>query len=127
MAQRSAGAHHDGGLGPVRHAAHGLPAGADVGEDLERGYRRAYRELYRWGSLLRGASAHDGMLAGLRHLAYAAGWKKFEPLWDFVIRAKRAGMMLPALEAILSEFGTRRPRSASPAISESPSRIGVIP
>jgi hypothetical protein len=33
--------------------------------------------------------------------------EKFEPLWDFVIRAKRAGMMLPVLEAILSEFGRR--------------------
>ena len=31
-------------------------------------------------------------LAGLRHFAYAAGWKKFEPLWDLVIRAKRAGI-----------------------------------
>jgi len=27
--------------------------------------------------------------------------------WDLVIRAKRAGMMLPALETILSEFGKR--------------------
>ena len=48
------------------------------------------------------------MLAGLRHFAYAAGWKKFEPLWDLVIRAKRAGMMLPVLETILSEFGRRK-------------------
>jgi hypothetical protein len=47
------------------------------------------------------------MWAGLRHFAYAAGWKKFEPLWDFVIRAKRAGLMLPVLESILSEFGRR--------------------
>jgi hypothetical protein len=29
----------------------------------------------------------------LRHAAYSAGWKKFEPCWDFVIRAKRAGMI----------------------------------
>ena len=47
------------------------------------------------------------MLAVLRHAAYAAGWKKFEPMWDLVIRARRAGMMLPVLETILSEFGTR--------------------
>ena len=56
---------------------------------------------------MRGASAHGDALAGLRHFAYAAGWKKLEPLWDVVIRAKRAGAMLPALEAILSEFGRR--------------------
>jgi radical SAM superfamily enzyme YgiQ (UPF0313 family) len=75
--------------------------------ELEQGYRRAYREFYRWGSLVRGAAAHDSVFAGLRHLAYAAGWKKFEPVWDLVIRARRAGAMLPALETILSEFGRR--------------------
>jgi hypothetical protein len=43
----------------------------------------------------------------LRHFAYAAGWKKFEPLWDFIIRARRVAGMLPLLESILSEFGIR--------------------
>jgi radical SAM superfamily enzyme YgiQ (UPF0313 family) len=76
-------------------------------ETLERGYWRAYRDFYRWRSIARGATAHRDLVSGLRHFAYAAGWKKFEPLWDAVIRAKRAGMMLPALEAILSEFGRR--------------------
>ena len=76
-------------------------------EELERGYRRAYREFYRWSSIARGACAHGRVIAGLRHAAYAAGWKKFEPLWDLVIRTKRAGMMLPILETILSEFGKR--------------------
>jgi hypothetical protein len=32
---------------------------------------------------------------------------KFEPLWAPVIRAKRACMMLPVLESILSEVGRR--------------------
>jgi hypothetical protein len=77
-------------------------------DELERGYWRAYRDFYRWGSIVRGATAHRHAAAGLGHLAYAAGWKKFEPLWDVVIRAKRAGMMLPVLETILSEFGGRR-------------------
>ena len=40
-------------------------------------------------------------------MAYAAGWKKFEPLWDLVIRAKRTALMLPVLETVLSEFGRR--------------------
>jgi radical SAM superfamily enzyme YgiQ (UPF0313 family) len=74
---------------------------------LEAGYRRAYRDFYRWRSIFRGASAHDDLSGALRHAAYAAGWKKFEPLWDLVIRAKRVGTMLPLLEAILSQFGTR--------------------
>ena len=38
----------------------------------------------------------------LRHLAYAGGWKKFEPLWDFVIRIKRISSFLPLLEGILN-------------------------
>ena len=80
--------------------------------ELERGYHWAYREFYRWKSIVRGASAHGDLMAGLRHLAYSAGWKKFEPLWDFIIRARRAGTMLPVLETILSEFGRRAPESA---------------
>jgi radical SAM superfamily enzyme YgiQ (UPF0313 family) len=94
-------------------------------EELERGYWRAYRDFYRWRSIARGAAAHDTIVSGLRHLAYAAGWKKFEPLWDVVIRAKRAGMMLPVLETILSEFGRRSSSAArspiEPATSSLPS------
>jgi radical SAM superfamily enzyme YgiQ (UPF0313 family) len=83
------------------------------GDQLEQGYWWAYREFYRWRSIARGAAAHGDVLAGLRHLAYSAGWKKFEPLWDLVIRAKRAGMMLPLLEVILSEFGNRSSTGSS--------------
>ena len=93
-------------------------------EELERGYWGAYRDFYRWGSIARGAATHGTIVSGLRHFAYAAGWKKFEPLWDVVIRAKRAGMMLPVLETILSEFGRRssheRPTSI-PAIERATS------
>ncbi|HTM03687.1 MAG TPA: radical SAM protein [Vicinamibacterales bacterium] len=102
---------HDWDLYDTRHAVF-RPAKM-TGAQLEAGYHWAYREFYRWSNIARGASAHDAVLAGARHFAYAAGWKKFEPLWDLVIRAKRAGMMLPALEAILSEFGRRRPDRAA--------------
>jgi len=81
-----------------------------TGAQLESGYWQAYKDFYRWGSILRGATAHDTTLAGLRHFAYAAGWKKFEPLWDLVIRAKRAGAMLPVLEAILGATGDAQGR-----------------
>jgi radical SAM superfamily enzyme YgiQ (UPF0313 family) len=74
---------------------------------LERGYWRAYRDFYRWGSILRGASHHDRAVDRLRHAAYATGWKKFEPLWDFVIRARRTAATLPLLEGVLSGFGAR--------------------
>ena len=96
---------NDWDLYDTRHAVF-RPARMSA-EELERGYHWAYREFYRWRSILRGAAAHGEAAAGLRHLAYAAGWKKFEPLWDLVIRAKRTAWMLPALESILSEFGRR--------------------
>jgi hypothetical protein len=83
-------------------------------EELERGYWRAYRDFYRWGSIARGAASHADLVSGARHFVYAAGWKKFEPLWDVVIRAKRAGMMLPVLETILSEFGRRSADQPAP-------------
>ena len=102
--------HHDWDLYDTRHAVF-RPAYMTAAE-LEYGYRWAYREFYRWKSIVRGASAHEDVLAGIRHLAYSAGWKKFEPLWDLIIRAKRAGEMLPVLETILSEFGRRRPRES---------------
>ncbi len=72
---------------------------------LEAGYWRAYRDFYRWGSIFRGASQKKTLTGKLRHVAYAGGWKKFEPMWDMVIRAKRAGTMLPVLEQILTGFG----------------------
>jgi radical SAM superfamily enzyme YgiQ (UPF0313 family) len=76
-------------------------------DELEQGYWRAYRQFYTWRNIARGAAAHGSLAPGLRHFAYASGWKKFEPLWDLVIRAKQAGAMLPVLESILSEFGHR--------------------
>ncbi|HEY7202309.1 MAG TPA: radical SAM protein, partial [Candidatus Dormibacteraeota bacterium] len=76
---------------------------------LEAGYWRAYREFYRWSSIWRGAATKEDPTRRLRHLAYAGGWKKFEPLWDVLIRSRRVLHALPVLEAILSGFGQLRP------------------
>jgi len=75
-------------------------------ESLGAGYWRAYREFYRWGSIFTSAAAHARPIDQLRHIAYAGGWKKFEPLWDVVIRAKRVSHALPLLENILAGFGS---------------------
>jgi len=69
--------------------------------ELEAGYWRAYGRFYEWRSILRGASTKDTLAGALRHAAYAGGWKKLEPLWDLVIRARRASSMLPVLETVL--------------------------
>jgi len=74
-------------------------------ERLEAGYWQAYRDFYRWRSIFKGASTKSTLAGTMRHVAYAGGWKKFEPVWDWVIRAKRASTMLPMLESILAGFG----------------------
>jgi hypothetical protein len=74
-------------------------------ETLEQGYQRAYRDFYRWASILKGGSTKEDWAGRLRHIAYAGGWKKFEPMWDWVIRAKRVATFLPMLEAVLAGFG----------------------
>jgi radical SAM superfamily enzyme YgiQ (UPF0313 family) len=76
-------------------------------QQLERGYWDAYRSFYRWGSILKGASVKQSLGGRLRHVAYAGGWKKFEPLWDWVIRARRVNDLLPLLEEVLAEWGKR--------------------
>lgn len=97
-------------------------------EALEDGYWRAYRDFYRWSAIARGAAAHADLAGALRHAAYAAGWKKFEPLWDLVIRARRTALMLPVLESILSEFGRRDPaRPASPYNTRGRAPLGTRP
>lgn len=70
-------------------------------EVLEQGYNRAYRDFYRWSNIARAARTGGSLAHRMRRFAYAAGWKKFEPLWDFMIRSKRLMQMLPLLEGIL--------------------------
>ncbi|HEU5374324.1 MAG TPA: cobalamin-dependent protein [Ktedonobacteraceae bacterium] len=71
--------------------------------------RHLYRDFYRWSSIFQGAWTKERWNDRLRHIAYAAGWKKFEPAWDLIIKAKQASSMLPVLETILASFGRRTP------------------
>jgi radical SAM superfamily enzyme YgiQ (UPF0313 family) len=101
---------HDWDLYDTRHAVF-RPARMSA-EQLAAGYWRAYRDFYRWGSILKSASAKGTLAGRLRHLAYTGGWKKCEPLWDLVIRAKRVCSFAPALEAVLAGFARRREEPA---------------
>lgn len=69
---------------------------------LEEGYWRAYRDFYRWSNIARGALAHGSLARSAKHFAYSGAWKKLEPLWDTVIRARRLGGMRPMLESVLA-------------------------
>lgn len=74
-------------------------------EALERGYWHAYKQFYTWHSLFKSASVKKDPFVRMRHLAYAGGWKKFEPMWDLLIRSRQVTRMLPMLEAVLAAFG----------------------
>ena len=77
-------------------------------EALKAGYDHAYRRFYEWRRIAEGAWMHDSLKHRAKHFFYAAGWKKFEPLWNAVITAKRLDVMTPVLEAVLSKV-TRPP------------------
>jgi radical SAM superfamily enzyme YgiQ (UPF0313 family) len=104
--------HNDWDLYDTRHTV--FKPRNMTGEELENGYWRAYDDFYRWGSIFQGAWTKEEWSGRLRHIAYAAGWKKFEPLWDWVIRARRVAQMLPVLEQTLAGFNRRAATRPAP-------------
>jgi len=71
-------------------------------EELKTGYDWAYREFYRWNAIAKASLHHGSLKHRAKHFFYASGWKKFEPLWDTVIRLKHLAWMTPMLEGVLS-------------------------
>jgi radical SAM superfamily enzyme YgiQ (UPF0313 family) len=77
-------------------------------ETLKEGYDWAYREFYRWNSIARASRHHGTLKHQAKHFFYAAGWKKFEPLWDLIIRARQLTRATPLLEGVLSRASRGR-------------------
>jgi radical SAM superfamily enzyme YgiQ (UPF0313 family) len=98
--------HHDWDLYDTRHAVF-RPARMTTGQ-LEAGYWRAYEQFYSWPNLVTGSRNHKTWARSARHLAYAGGWKKLEPMWDLAIRARRLVHLRPVLESILSTVSPTR-------------------
>jgi radical SAM superfamily enzyme YgiQ (UPF0313 family) len=92
--------------------------------ELKQGYDRAYRDFYAWRNVARGSFAHDSFKHMAKHFFYAAGWKKFEPLWDVVIKGKRLAAMTPLLEAVLSRVSGGPRERAGKERKEEP---GLVP
>ncbi|TBN05605.1 B12-binding domain-containing radical SAM protein [Hyunsoonleella flava] len=72
-------------------------------EELKNGYDWAYKEFYKWSNIFEASFNHESHKHKLKHLLYSGGWKKFEPLWNFIIKTKNLNNMLPLLESILSK------------------------
>lgn len=89
----------DWDLYDTRHVVY-RPIGS-TSEQLQSGYDQSYKDFYTWSSIFRGAWAKDKWADRFRHLAYSGGWKKMEPLWNWVIRAQRVTDIRPLLESVL--------------------------
>lgn len=83
-------------------------------DELKRGYDLAYRLFYSWSNIWQGSLGHENVKHRIKHFAYAGGWKKFEPLWNFLIKTQGLNKMLPLLEAILSKVKRGEDKTISP-------------
>ena len=115
--------HDNWDLYDTRHCVY-RPARLDP-DRLEKGYWDAYQNFYRWSNIFLGARAQAAWSSRLRHVAYAGGWKKFEPLWDAIIRVKQTARMLPLLETILEDKAAHRARRMEPEAHRSPAPAPV--
>ena len=113
---------HDWNLYDTRHVVY-RPAKLRP-EALKEGYDWAYREFYRWGAIARAALHHGTLKHQAKHFFYAAGWKKFEPLWDMIIRARQLARVTPFLEAVLSQV-TRTAKAR--AVESIPELLPILP
>jgi hypothetical protein len=83
-------------------------------EELKKGYDWSYQFFYSWSNILKASLEHEHVKHMIKHFTYAGGWKKFEPLWNFIIKTKGLNKMLPFLEAILSKVNNRGKEVATP-------------
>jgi len=90
----------------VVYKTHSLSA-----EELKAGYDWAYRSFYSWVNVWKASWQHDQLKHTIKHFAYAGGWKKFEPLWNFMIKTRGLNKMLPLLETILSKVNTNNKKN----------------
>ncbi len=87
---------------------------------LKAGYDRAYKQFYSWRNIVRASAQHDKAKHMLKHFAYTAGWKKFEPVWNFLIKTQGLNHILPVLEAVLAKVRREAPQTQLPAHSLDP-------
>jgi radical SAM superfamily enzyme YgiQ (UPF0313 family) len=84
-------------------------------QQLKRGYDWSYKSFYSWRNITKASMQHQNFKQIVKHFTYAGGWKKFEPLWNFMITTKGLNKMLPLLEAILSKVNHRKKEGNVPS------------
>lgn len=84
-------------------------------DELKKGYDWSYKSFYSWSNILKASLQHEELKHKIKHFTYAGGWKKFEPLWNFMIKTRGLNKMLPLMEAILSkENSSKKQIDSSP-------------
>ncbi|MEQ8531532.1 MAG: B12-binding domain-containing radical SAM protein, partial [Imperialibacter sp.] len=101
--------HRNWNLYDTRHTV--FKAKNMTAKQLEDGYQWAYKEFYAWNNVLKASFKHETTKHILKHLLYSGGWKKFESVWNFIIKTKSLNTMLPLLESILSKVQHATPDS----------------
>jgi len=96
-------------------------------QELKRGYDWSYEAFYRWSSIFEAASSHSSAKHALKHFFYSAGWKKFEPAWNLVIRLKQLSQMRPLLEAVLSRVVRESSYAAVSPLPNTPMDLTRLP
>ncbi len=71
-------------------------------EEMEKGYNKAYKDFYKWRNIYKASKEHEEFGMKLKHFTYAGAWKKFEPVWNFMIKneflSKARGALVKTLE-----------------------------
>ena len=70
-------------------------------EELKAGYDWSYKEFYKWSNILWSCTNDISIQRSFSHFLYTGGWKKLEPLWNFLIKAGLLNKTLPLLESLL--------------------------
>lgn len=80
-------------------------------QELKNGYDWAYKAFYSWPNIFSASFRHESNKHKLKHFFYTGGWKKFEPVWNFLIKTQNLNNMLPVLESILSKVNVEKPKA----------------
>ena len=68
-------------------------------EELKTGYDWSYKAFYSWNNIIKASLNHDSHKHKLKHFLYSGGWKKFEPLWNFLIKVKLSESFIKIMQS----------------------------
>jgi len=94
-------------------------------EELKAGYDWSYKEFYSWKNIIASSVGHDSLKHIAKHFFYAGGWKKFEAVWNILIKTRHLNDMLPLLESILAKVQPELDLVEQPNLEQlSPTGVG---